>query len=359
MRSYRRRGQIEPMPPAMASRAADSQQTLWPQLALNASAAPSVARKATVSSPYDAAEQEADAVAESVVAGDTGRAAPPSARGEAGIARKCDACADEEKQEDTIQTKPAAGGQSSGQGAQQAVATAAQGGAPLSETARSYFEPRFGQDFSDVRVHADAQAAEAASGVNARAYTYGSDIVFGAGQYAPESAEGKRLMAHELAHVLQQRGGGESIQRDVDDDVEAAPPAETIDSGASEAEPLDKRGGCRGGSTITRTIRNYTDVDITVPRGCTASINFSALWVPAGESGVDCCTGADTYSVAVNGGTARRLAVGANVCGDTDSHPRGTGTITTRGGRQLIRISVNRNGCDGIAMDLVMTVRIQ
>ena len=77
-------------------------------------------------------------------------------------------------------------------------------GEPLSTPARAFFEPRFGHDFSKVRVHTDARAAESAKAINARAYTLGRDVVFGAGQYAPETREGKRLLAHELTHVVQQ-----------------------------------------------------------------------------------------------------------------------------------------------------------
>ncbi len=65
-------------------------------------------------------------------------------------------------------------------------------------------EPRFGCDFSHVRVHADARAAESARALDARAYTVGHDVVFGADQYAPKNASGQVLLAHELAHVVQQ-----------------------------------------------------------------------------------------------------------------------------------------------------------
>jgi hypothetical protein len=69
-------------------------------------------------------------------------------------------------------------------------------------------EPRFGFDFSHVRVHADSHAAEAARTVNARAFTLGSSVVFGAGRYAPGTSEGRQLLAHELTHVVQQGSGG-------------------------------------------------------------------------------------------------------------------------------------------------------
>ena len=81
------------------------------------------------------------------------------------------------------------------------------GGQPLPETARAFFEPRFGRDFSQVRIHTDAGAAESAQALSARAYTLGNDIVFGAGEYAPDSNEGKHLLAHELTHVVQQKQG--------------------------------------------------------------------------------------------------------------------------------------------------------
>jgi hypothetical protein len=81
-------------------------------------------------------------------------------------------------------------------------------GQPLDLATRSVFEPRFGHDFSKVRVHADAKAAESARAVNALAYTVGTDVVFDPGRYSPASGAGQRLLAHELAHVVQQDGTG-------------------------------------------------------------------------------------------------------------------------------------------------------
>ena len=77
-------------------------------------------------------------------------------------------------------------------------------GQPLDPATRAFFEPRFGRDFSGVRVHTDTKAAESARDINALAYTVGKDVVFGAEQYAPGTKEGKRLLAHELTHTLQQ-----------------------------------------------------------------------------------------------------------------------------------------------------------
>jgi hypothetical protein len=78
-------------------------------------------------------------------------------------------------------------------------------GRSLDAATRAFFESRFGHDFSQVQVHADERAQQSARDVNAHAYTVGQDIVFGHGRYAPETADGRRLIAHELTHVLQQR----------------------------------------------------------------------------------------------------------------------------------------------------------
>lgn len=101
-------------------------------------------------------------------------------------------------------------------------------GLPLDAPTRAFFEPRFGHDFGRVRIHADQRAAASARAVGAYAYTAGHDIVFNRGRYAPQSTEGQALLAHELAHVLQQSGtdgaastrsGSRTIQRKVAPDA--------------------------------------------------------------------------------------------------------------------------------------------
>jgi hypothetical protein len=79
-------------------------------------------------------------------------------------------------------------------------------GSPLGPALRQDMEQRFGHDFSRVRVHADAAAQTSARDVDAQAYTVGRDVVFGSGQYAPGTAAGRHLIAHELTHVVQQTG---------------------------------------------------------------------------------------------------------------------------------------------------------
>lgn len=109
-------------------------------------------------------------------------------------------------------------------------------GRPLDPPLRSDMEARFGRDFSQVRVHSDAQAADSAADVGARAYTAGPHVVFGMGRFAPATGEGRSLLAHELVHVVQQGSGEPRLRR-------APEPAATIPLSEPEqalAQPLAK-----------------------------------------------------------------------------------------------------------------------
>ena len=88
-------------------------------------------------------------------------------------------------------------------------------GRPLDAATRAFMEPRFGYDFSRVRVHTDVRAAKSAEAVSALAYTVGQNVVLAAGSYSPESARGRDLLAHELTHTIQQRGNGEQIDQGI------------------------------------------------------------------------------------------------------------------------------------------------
>jgi hypothetical protein len=105
-------------------------------------------------------------------------------------------------------------------GGESFISAAFNGGSPLPETSRKFFEPRFGTNFSSVKIHHDAAANASAKKVNALAYASGNHIVFGKNRFAPESDSGKRLLAHELAHVIQQRGRNIGIQRQADSNAE-------------------------------------------------------------------------------------------------------------------------------------------
>jgi hypothetical protein len=85
-------------------------------------------------------------------------------------------------------------------------------GEPLDLATRAFMEPRFGHDFASVRLHNDARAAESARAVNALAYTVGRDVVFGKGQFAPGETSGRRILAHELTHVIQQGASGGRLE---------------------------------------------------------------------------------------------------------------------------------------------------
>jgi hypothetical protein len=130
----------------------------------------------TVSSPADLLEREADRVADQVM-------------GAGRIQRKTESAGSTAIRPDTGPT---------------VARGLAGGGELLPRSTRELFEPRFGHDFSNVRIHADAEAAASAAALQASAYTFGNHIVFGAGRYRPGNADTQRLLAHELTHVAQQ-----------------------------------------------------------------------------------------------------------------------------------------------------------
>ncbi len=162
--------------------------------------------KLTVNRPGDRYEQEADRVADAVVEMPEGvsmrEGGPDASRV---VQRKCTAC---EEEDEHVQTKPAtAHAPSHTPAAASRIEGLSGKGRRLSGAERSYFEPRFGADFSGVRVHTDAHAAGLAQSFQARAFATGHDVVFGADQYTPGTTAGQRLLAHELTHVMQQAAG--------------------------------------------------------------------------------------------------------------------------------------------------------
>jgi len=160
-----------------------------------------------VGQPNDPLELEADRVADQVMRMPAPEiepaAAPPQLR------RKCAACEGEE--EEQLQKKEAGTSEATlGEAPASVHEVLGSPGQPLDDATRAYFEPRFGRDLSDVRVHTGAAAEQSAREVSARAYTVGHDIVFAAGRFTQDTHDGRRLMAHELTHVLQQSGEGTS-----------------------------------------------------------------------------------------------------------------------------------------------------
>ncbi|HEY6347340.1 MAG TPA: DUF4157 domain-containing protein [Bryobacteraceae bacterium] len=157
-----------------------------------------------IGEPDDSFEREADRAAEQVLA--AGRMHWSLSGAGAGLRRKCDCggsgqCAECKDKE--LERKAADGAVFASHAPPIVNEVLRSPGQPLDEGTRAFFEPRFGYDFSRVRVHTDAKAAESTRAVGATAYTVGRDVVFGVRQYAPGTSTGRRLMAHELAHVVQ------------------------------------------------------------------------------------------------------------------------------------------------------------
>lgn len=165
---------------------------------------PTLQAKLTVNQPGDPFEREADRVADQVM-----RMTEPSAMQrqcnscaeEHKLQRKCAECEEEEKKTG-LQRKETSGAPQFAPPSVHQVLNSP--GRPLDPATRAFMEPRFGYDFSRVRIHHDQRASESARAVRALAYTAGKHIVFSAGQYVPSSVGGQQLIAHELAHVVQQ-----------------------------------------------------------------------------------------------------------------------------------------------------------
>lgn len=118
-------------------------------------------------------------------------------------------------------------------------------GQPLDLATRAFMEPRFGHDFSDVRIHDNGRAAQSSRAVDAEAYAVGADIAFGPGQYAPHTPQGRWLLAHELTHVLQQPRG-----RSSDGALQIAPA-----SGSDERAADNFAQHVLGGGQLTGSLR--------------------------------------------------------------------------------------------------------
>ena len=113
--------------------------------------------------------------------------------------------AEEENEEEAIQTKAKSTSQAAvGPNIANAIKSTQSSGQALTGSTRHFFESSFGRDFSDVRIHTDSRANHLARSINARAFTHKSEIYFNSGEYQPHTREGQRLLAHELAHVVQQ-----------------------------------------------------------------------------------------------------------------------------------------------------------
>jgi hypothetical protein len=181
--------------------------------------------KLEVGSAEDPLEHEADRLAEQVL-GTSGSGGAETTSGGAGtrpattsVRRTCTLCDEPDAVRQRVHRKGETSRGATPQAPESVRSVLRSPGAALDAAARSFLEPRFGHDFSRVRVHADDAAARSAYDVGAAAYTVGTHIAFGAGRYAPATGPGRKLLAHELAHVVQHDAGARRIRRAPDLDA--------------------------------------------------------------------------------------------------------------------------------------------
>lgn len=178
----------------------------------------------TISQPGDAAEREADAVAERVVGGSRLVGLPDTMFVQPAIQRKCAECEREVKEQSVHRKKNTRDTPVAGSFALKSQLEAARGqGSALPDHTRHHMESAYGTNFGGVRVHTDSQSVMMSRQLNAQAFTYGKDIYFDEGRFDTSSSSGQKLLAHELAHVVQQ---SVAVQRQIQRQAtpEDAPP---------------------------------------------------------------------------------------------------------------------------------------
>jgi len=178
------------------------QQTIGNQGVMNLLQSGAIQPKLRVSQPGDADELEADRIADQVVSSSAPATLHRKCSCEGGAT--CPACEEERVGQAKGIHRKGSPSSSGDESVRDDFLQSLGPGQPLEPPVRQSMESEFGRDFKDVRVHADSQAADSARSINARAFTSGSDVVFASHEYAPHTPAGKKLLAHELAHVVQQ-----------------------------------------------------------------------------------------------------------------------------------------------------------
>ena len=272
-------------------------------------------------------------------------------------------------------------------------------GQPLDGNTRTFMESRFGHDFSQVRVHTDEKAAKSAQSVNALAYTVGPNVVFGKGEYTPSTTAGKRLLAHELTHTIQQSaississsvlqtlrmsepsnhyereadfvanqiangarrpskgtisaisGVGQTLWRQPIEELEVN---EDISGAISETGPTEielgdeavelQQAGCTGSRRLDHPngIANFDTIDFTVQSPCRrVRVSLTAQWDCVG-----CEFGPDSYTVSVDGTTRSMPAGNRGIEEECTGTPPKTRfrTFSVSPGSHRLRISTGRS----------------
>ena len=199
---------------------------------------PRLQAKLKVGQVQDRLEREADRQADRImamsdrdIAGPTAVQAPPMASASAPPAaqRMCTECAEEDVQTKRSDDRDSGGGFALDGQSAQAITALKGGGQPLPASERAFFEPRFKRSFAGVRIHAGQRADAAAQMIRARAFAHGDNIAFARGEYRPGSKAGRRLIAHELSHTVQQSGGQtNAVRRFATSDCSAAHAPEVV-----------------------------------------------------------------------------------------------------------------------------------
>jgi len=253
-----------------------------------ANATPLLQAKLAIGDSGDALEQEADAVAAKVVS------SKPA------IQRNCAACDEEEKiqkqaeeeEEEMIQTKTLAQLKSSSRGGDSAATSWVEQqinsqrgkGHSLPENTRSFMESGIGANFENVKVHTDSTAVQLNRELGAKAFTVGHDIFFNSGQFSPETGEGKKLLAHELTHTVQQGASKPVIQRHAmaysqDEEMIQKTENEEEDSSATSDSQQEQNPSCSHDAFSL----NWADFTASVPGdtdfGAETHFNFTTAQV--------------------------------------------------------------------------------
>jgi hypothetical protein len=213
-------------------------------------------------------------------------------------------------------------------------------GQPLDAATRSFMEVRFGYDFSQVRVHTDAQAAESARAVNALAYTVGEDVVFGPDGFRPDTSAGQKLLAHELTHVLQQNSelrtmsaGVNTVDPDPGAEAEARLAGDAMNSEgsirpAALSRPVLQRAPAGGGTSAAKTPPHITQIVVNQNTKQNVTATFSDGSVKSDECSTGkghCCFDA-TAGTAVGGACSEARSVQK----DNNCTPVGDFIVTTK-----------------------------
>jgi hypothetical protein len=218
-------------------------------------------------------------------------------------------------------------------------------GQQLDPAAQGFMQQRFGYDFARVRVHADSRAAVAARAVQARAFTSGRDIVFGANEYAPATGAGRRLLAHELTHVIQQRAAdGDGVVDDSQIDEQAN--AIAVDGDSPE---ISRTVGAaptlqRQDQSVMPTIRVVTNHQLPLTA---ANVNAGLLSGNGGVSEMEVSNGVDNF----NGQTVSEVFIGeggdsiqVGGCNNANGQGgQGGSTFTIGTGVSFSRLGINVN----------------